>query len=66
MLLHILEELDGALKLPAVDGLGGLAGVFERDTEVGTARAGGFSGLDFGGCVSDLRSCSISEMSQNR
>lgn len=30
--LDILEVLDRALDLPAVDGLGGLAGVLEADT----------------------------------
>ena len=40
LLGHILEELLGALQLPAVDRLGGLAGVLERDAEVGAAGAG--------------------------
>ncbi len=52
--LDILEEGDGALKLPAVDGLGRLAGVLEGDAEVGTAGAGRFRGLDLSRCVSDL------------
>jgi len=34
MLCDVLEILNGALKLPSVDGLGGLAGVFEGDTKV--------------------------------
>lgn len=37
----ILEEGLGALELPAVDGLGSLAGVLERNTEVRAAGAGG-------------------------
>ena len=40
MLLNVLEELNGTLELPSVDGLGGLAGVLERDTQVGSARSG--------------------------
>ena len=35
----VLEERQSALQLPAVDGLGGLAGVLERDTEVRPAGA---------------------------
>lgn len=52
--LDILEESDGTLELPAVDGLGGLAGVLERNPEVGTAGAGRLGGLDLGGGVTDL------------
>jgi hypothetical protein len=40
VLLDILEELDGALELPAVDGLGGLVGVLERNSEVRAAGTG--------------------------
>ena len=54
MLLHILEEANGAGELPAVDGLGGLAGVLERDTEVGAASAGALCVVDAGCCVADL------------
>lgn len=54
MLLDVLEELNGALQLPSVDGLGGLAGVLEGDTEVGAAGAGGLRRLDFGSSVTDL------------
>lgn len=54
MSLDVLEVGDGALELPAVDGLGGLAGVLERNTEVGATGAGGFGGLDLGGGVADL------------
>jgi len=53
VLLDVLEEGDGALELPAVDGLGGLAGVLEGDAEVGTAGAGRLGGLDLGGGVAD-------------
>jgi hypothetical protein len=52
--LDVLEVLEGTGDLPSVDGLGGLAGVLERDTEVGAARAGGLAGLDLGGSVTDL------------
>jgi hypothetical protein len=52
--LDVLEVLEGAGDLPAVDGLGSLAGVLERNTKVGTASAGGLSRLDFGGGVTDL------------
>lgn len=54
LLLHVLEELDSALQLPAVDSLGGLAGVLEGDTEVGTAGAGRLGGSDLGGSVPNL------------
>lgn len=54
MALDVLEVLEGAGDLPAVDGLGGLASVLERNTEVGAAGAGGLSRLDFGGGVTDL------------
>lgn len=51
---NIVQIRDGALELPAVDGLGGFTGVFEGDAEVCTASAGGFRGFDVGGCVADL------------
>lgn len=54
LLLDVLKELDGALQLPAVDGLGGLAGVLERNTEVGTAGLGRLGGRDLGGSVANL------------
>lgn len=54
MALDVLEVLESAGDLPAVDGLGGLAGVLERNTEVGTASAGGLGRLDVGGGVTDL------------
>lgn len=53
VLLDVLEEGNSALKLPAVDGLGGLASVLERNSEVGTASAGRLRGLDLGGSVSN-------------
>ena len=52
--LDVLEVLEGTGDLPAVDGLGGLAGVLERNTEVGAARAGGLGRLDLSGGVTDL------------
>lgn len=54
LLLDVLEELDGAVQLPAVDGLGGLAGVLERDTQVRAAGAGRLGRLNLGSSVSDL------------
>lgn len=54
LLLDVLKELDGALQLPAVDGLGGLAGVLERNSEVGTAGLGRLGGRDLGGSVANL------------
>lgn len=54
LLLDVLEVLEGALKLPAVDGLGGLPGVLEGDAEVGAASASALSGLNVGGSVADL------------
>lgn len=65
VLLNILEEGDGALELPAVDGLGGLAGVLERNTKVGAASAGGLGGLNLGGGVSDLRKWCVSMEGEN-
>lgn len=56
--LDILKVLKGALKLPSVDGLGGLASVLERDTEVGATGAGRLGGLDVGGGVADLEGTS--------
>ena len=55
MTLDILKVLDGALQLPSVDGLGSLARVLERDTEVRSTGAGGLGALDFDGGVTDLR-----------
>lgn len=52
---HIVQVGDGALELPAVDGLGGFTCVLEGNAEVGAAGAGGFRGLEVRGCVSDLK-----------
>jgi hypothetical protein len=52
-LLHILEILDRALNLPAVDGLRSLAGVLEADTQVRAPRASGLRRCDVLGCVAD-------------
>lgn len=54
VLLDVLEELDSSLQLPAVDGLSGLSGVLEGNSEVGTAGAGRLRGLDLGRGVSNL------------
>ena len=37
---YVVEVCDCALELPAVDGLGGFAGVLEGDAEVSAAGAG--------------------------
>lgn len=54
VLLDVLEEGDGAGQLPAVDGLGGLTGVLERDTQVLAAGASRLGGRNLGGGVSNL------------
>lgn len=54
VLLDVLEELEGAGQLPAIDGLGGFPGVLERNSQVSTAGAGGLSALDLGSGVSNL------------
>ena len=46
MINHIAQVCQGALELPAIDSLGGFAGVFEGDAEVGAVSAGGFAWLD--------------------
>lgn len=51
--LDVLKELNSTLEFPAVDGLGGLTGVLEGDTEVGTASAGRLGGQNLGRSVSD-------------
>lgn len=55
MLQNIAEVGEGALKLPSVDGLGGLAGVLEGHTEVGTASAGALCVVEVGSSVTNLR-----------
>lgn len=55
LLDNILEEGLGALELPAVDRLGGLAGVLERDTEVRPTGAGRLRGRNLSRCVPNLR-----------
>lgn len=55
VLLDVLEELDGAVELPAVDGLRRLAGVLVRDTEVGAPSAGALAVVDGSCCVPDHR-----------
>lgn len=54
MINHIAQVRQRALELPAIDGLGRFAGVFEGNAEVGAVSAGGFACLDRGGCVADL------------
>ena len=55
LLGDVVEEGNGALELPAVDGLGGFPRVLERDTEVRAAGAGRLGGRDLLGCVSNLQ-----------
>ena len=40
MINHIAQVCQRALELPAIDGLGRFAGVFEGDAEVGAVSAG--------------------------
>lgn len=54
VVLDIVEVGECALQLPAVDRLGGLAGVLEGAAEVGSAGARRFGGFEMGGCVADL------------
>lgn len=49
MVLDIGKVGESLLELPAVDSLRGLAGVLERDTQVGTAGACALAGVS-GGC----------------
>jgi len=49
VLLDVLEKLERAVELPAIDGLRSLAGVFVRDTEVRTSSAGALAVVD-GSC----------------
>jgi hypothetical protein len=62
--LLVVEDVakvgEGALKLPSVDGLGGLAGVLERNTEVGAASAGALCVVEVGCSVTNLRQQLIS------
>ena len=51
---NIAQVRKSAVEFPAVDSLGGFAGVLEGDTEVSTAGAGRFAGLNLGGCVANL------------
>lgn len=60
VLLNVLEELHGTVELPAVDGLGGLTSVLERNTEVGTTGASRLRRVDFGGSVSNLEGEEVS------
>ena len=55
VLKDVAQVGEGALELPSVDGLGGLAGVLERHTEVGTASAGALCVVEGGCSVTNLR-----------
>lgn len=52
--LDVLEELEGALKLHALDGLGGLTGILEADTQVRAPGAGALRGRNLLSGVTDL------------
>jgi len=56
--LLVLEDIsevgEGALELPAVDGLGRLARVLEGDAEVAASRAGRLCAVDAGCSVANL------------
>lgn len=53
--LNILEVLDGSFEFPAVDGLSGLAGVLEADSEVAATASSRFGAFDAAcGSVADL------------
>lgn len=54
LLGNVGEEGKGTLQLHAVDGLSGLTGVLEADTEVRAASAGALSGRDILSSVTDL------------
>ena len=62
--LLVLEDIskvgEGALELPAVDGLGSLAGVLEGDAEVAASRAGRLCAVDAGCSVANLHCVSAS------
>jgi len=53
LLPDVFEENKSSRKLHSVDCLSGLAGVLERDTEVGTARLGGLGRICRNGSVSN-------------
>ena len=52
----IVEESLCPLQLPAIDGLGGLSGVLEAHTKVGSPRAGALRRVNLRRCVSNLPS----------
>lgn len=52
---NVLEELLSPLELPAIDGLGGLAGVLERNTEVRPAGASRLRRGNLSRCVPSLK-----------
>ena len=54
MVDHIAQVCQRALELPAIDGLGRFAGVFEGNTEVGAVSTGRFAWFNRGGCVANL------------
>ena len=54
LVLDVVEEGKSALQLHAVDGLGGLAGVLEADTQVRAPGAGALCGRNILSSVTDL------------
>jgi hypothetical protein len=58
LVLDVVEELEGALKLHALDGLGGLTGVLEADTEVRAPGAGALRGRNLLSGVTDEKTTS--------
>lgn len=54
LVLDVLEEGKGALQLHAVDGLSGLTGVLEADTQVRAPGAGALCGRNVLSSVTDL------------
>jgi hypothetical protein len=54
VICDILEVFDCTRYLPTIDGLGGFAGVFERDPKVSTTSTRRFGGCDLSCCVADL------------
>ena len=55
LVLNVVEELKGALELHALNGLGGLTGVLEADTQVRAPGAGALCGRNLLSGVTDLK-----------
>jgi hypothetical protein len=61
VLLNVLKELHSTLEFPAIDSLSSLAGILERDSEVGSAGACRLGRVDFGRSVSNLKGKKVSK-----